>query len=49
MVLKIEMENHLENVKRLHTEDLAEGYGELYLPLALARNIAAVKSSLDEF
>ena len=28
---------HLENVRALHGEDLAAGYGEVYLPYALAR------------
>ena len=28
---------HLERVRALHAEDLAKGYGEVYLPDALAR------------
>ena len=28
---------HLETVRQLHREDLAQGYGEVYLPFALAR------------
>jgi integron integrase len=32
-----EMREQLEKVKRLHDEDLAQGYGEVYLPDALAR------------
>ena len=31
------VENHLEKVKILHEQDLADGYGEVYLPYALAR------------
>lgn len=30
---------HLDCVKALHERDLAEGFGEVYLPFALARNI----------
>ena len=30
-------ENHLRRVKALHEQDLAAGYGEVYLPYALAR------------
>ncbi|MCW8893424.1 MAG: tyrosine-type recombinase/integrase, partial [Deltaproteobacteria bacterium] len=29
--------DHIEKVKRLHQQDLAEGYGRVYLPPALAR------------
>jgi len=29
--------NHLERVKTIHTQDLAAGYGTVYLPYALAR------------
>ncbi len=29
---------HLEEVRRLHRQDLAEGYGRVRLPHALARN-----------
>lgn len=32
-----EMHHQLEKVKRLHNEDLAQGYGEVYLPESLAR------------
>jgi len=32
-----ELRRHLERVKCLHEEDLAKGYGEVYLPGALAR------------
>jgi integron integrase len=28
---------HLEGVRRLHAQDLAEGYGEVYMPFALGR------------
>ena len=31
------MEAHLNRVERLHISDLAEGYGEVYLPYALER------------
>jgi site-specific recombinase XerD len=31
------LRQHLEKVKILHEEDLAEGFGEVYLPSALAR------------
>jgi integrase len=31
------LKSHLEEVKRLHDKDLAEGYGEVYLPDALGR------------
>jgi integron integrase len=31
------LQRHLAKVKLLHEEDLAEGYGEVYLPYALAR------------
>ena len=31
------MKNQLERVKRLHDEDLSQGFGEAYLPEALAR------------
>lgn len=32
-----ELSSHIEKVKRLHQQDLAEGYGQVYLPPALAR------------
>jgi len=32
-----EMKNQLERVKRLHDEDRSQGFGEVYLPEALAR------------
>ena len=32
-----ELRRHLEKVKRIHDEDHAKGYGEVYLPGALAR------------
>ena len=35
--LKEELEQHLARVKLLHEADLAEGYGQVYLPHALAR------------
>jgi len=31
------LQNHLEKVRLLHRKDLAEGYGEVYLPPALAK------------
>ena len=31
------LQNHLERVKAIHTQDLAAGYGTVYLPYALAR------------
>ncbi|MBI3592854.1 MAG: tyrosine-type recombinase/integrase [Nitrospirae bacterium] len=36
-VVKGALEKHLEKVKSLHDKDLAAGYGEVYLPDALAR------------
>jgi integron integrase len=35
--LQADMRIHLERVKRLHDDDLSRGYGEVYLPDALAR------------
>ncbi|HXR46900.1 MAG TPA: integron integrase [Candidatus Limnocylindrales bacterium] len=35
--LKLELQQHLERVKLLHERDLAEGFGQVYLPHALAR------------
>jgi len=32
-----DLQHHVQRVKRLHDEDLQEGYGEVYLPAALAR------------
>ncbi len=32
-----ELKFHLEIVKRLHQQDLAQGYGSVYLPFALER------------
>jgi len=31
------MQNHLAKVRTLHEQDLAQGWGEVYLPHALAR------------
>ena len=31
------MKSQVETVKKLHIEDLADGYGEVYLPGAIAR------------
>ncbi len=36
--VKAQLKKHLEKVKELHKEDIAAGYGEVYLPDALARN-----------
>lgn len=33
----IPLQEHLQHVKRLHEEDLARGYGSVYLPFALER------------
>jgi integron integrase len=35
--IQTDMQSHLEKVKRLHDTDLSLGYGEVYLPNALAR------------
>ena len=35
--IREEMHQHIERVKELHRKDLEEGYGEVYLPEALAR------------
>jgi integron integrase len=35
--LKLELQQHLERVKLLHETDLADGFGQVYLPHALAR------------
>jgi integron integrase len=35
--LRLELERHLERVRLLHEEDLAQGFGRVYLPHALAR------------
>ena len=35
--LKAELQRHLREVKRLHREDLRAGYGQVYMPYALAR------------
>ena len=32
------LQEHLQRVKRVHEEDLARGYGDVYLPNALERN-----------
>ena len=36
------LQNHLAGVRTLHQQDLAQGYGEVYLPYALARKYPAV-------
>jgi len=33
----LELHHHIEKVKTLHKQDLKEGYGEVYIPQALAR------------
>jgi integron integrase len=35
-VVKAEMREHLEGIRALHAKDLAEGFGEVFLPHALA-------------
>lgn len=35
--LVVPLTRHLDYVKALHERDLAEGFGEVYLPFALAR------------
>ena len=35
--IRTELQQHLEKVKRLHDEDLAKGYGNVYMPGALAK------------
>ncbi|MBI5591780.1 MAG: integron integrase [Deltaproteobacteria bacterium] len=35
--IQAELRRHLEKVKRLHDEDIAKGFGEVYLPTALAK------------
>lgn len=35
--VQTDMQRHLEQVKRLHDEDLSRGYGEVQMPQALAR------------
>jgi integron integrase len=35
--VKAPLEHHLQDVKRLHDQDLAEGFGRVYLPYALER------------
>lgn len=39
--VKAGLQRHLKGVKRLHEQDLGEGYGEVYLPYALARKYPA--------
>ncbi len=36
-VVKGQLLRHLENVKRIHEHDLAEGYGRVFMPYALAK------------
>jgi hypothetical protein len=35
--VKAALEHHLQGVKQLHAQDLAEGFGHVYLPYALER------------
>jgi hypothetical protein len=35
----VSLQDHLRIVKRTHEEDLAKGYGAVYLPYALERSI----------
>ncbi len=37
VLIREELQNHLAAVKQLHEEDLAKGYGEVYLPHALEK------------
>jgi len=39
--IQAELRLHLEKVKRLHDEDVAKGFGEAYLPMALAKKYPA--------
>ena len=32
-----DLKRHLQNVRRLHNQDLSQGYGSVYLPFALER------------
>lgn len=46
-LIEEELHQHIERVKKLHQQDLAEGFGEVYLPNALSRKYrnAAFESS----
>ena len=44
--LKIPLQEHLKRVLALHAEDLAAGYGEVYLPFALARKYPHARREL---
>lgn len=37
--LVVPLQRHLESVKMTHERDIAEGYGQVYLPYALGKNI----------
>ncbi len=41
------LENHLSRVKTLHEHDIAEGYGTVYLPYALARKYPNAEKELQ--
>jgi integron integrase len=45
-LIREDLEIHLAKVKKLHEQDLSQGYGETYLPNALARKY---KNSAKEF
>jgi site-specific recombinase XerD len=36
--IKAPLEHHLQEVKKLHDQDLADGFARVYLPYALERN-----------
>ena len=41
--IKDEISNHISRVRELHNKDLAEGYGEVYIPEALSRKYPNAK------
>jgi len=44
------LQRHLQGVKKLHQEDLASGYGKVYLPYALDRKyLKAAKEWLWQY
>ena len=38
-LLKLDLQDHLEKIQKLHQKDLAAGYGSVYLPNALERKL----------
>jgi len=42
--LKTPLQEHLKRVKMMHEDDVANGYGHVYLPYALERKYAAIIS-----